>query len=260
MLIYFDTSYIIFYRYHALLNWYKLAKPEQEINEALVCSAEFTNKFKDLFIKMINSIIEKYQKDNPVLKIYFARDCSRKDIWRMGMASSYKEGRANNNYVSYAFKNALNIINELCLRYDNYLVLYCENCEADDIIAVSTKHFVDEKIVIYTSDHDYLQLIKPNIDIFDLKGRSLKDKSVGDPAKDLLIKILMGDKSDNIPAIKPRLGRKTAQGLTENPDKLELLLKDDTIKQKYEHNKKMIDFDMIPTELKENILKLYSNL
>ena len=54
-----DTSYIIFYRYFALLQWWKLAKKDIQLPENPSESPEFVEKFTKLFLEQINTIKKK---------------------------------------------------------------------------------------------------------------------------------------------------------------------------------------------------------
>lgn len=86
-----------------------------------------------------------------------------------------------------------------------------ENVEADDLIAqycLSKKE--NETLTIYTSDRDIVQLVKENIKVFLLdKKEYVKEDTVLTtrelqyiPTNVCLIKILIGDSSDNILGIK----------------------------------------------------------
>ena len=50
-----DTSYIIFYRYYALLQWWKIAKSDEELGNPNE-NPEFIEKFDKTFIESINNI------------------------------------------------------------------------------------------------------------------------------------------------------------------------------------------------------------
>ena len=92
-----------------------------------------------------------------------------------------------------------------------------DTLEADDCIAITTrevlKKYPDAEIYIVTSDMDYLQLLSDNVHIYNLKYKLLTDSKTAfhDPKKNLFCKIVMGDKSDNIPGIFSKCGIKTAE-------------------------------------------------
>ena len=150
---------------------------------------------------------------------------------------------------------------KLCYKKDLFkdsgieLQLKHPSLEADDIIAI-TKNYIrktypDAYIWIITSDMDYLQLAEQDkVMLFDMNFKELTKKySFNDPEKDLFYKIVMGDKSDNIPPIFPKCGIKTADKLYN--DKNELLKKikeNQKIKKQFDFNEKIIDFKNIPQE------------
>jgi len=97
-----------------------------------------------------------------------------------------------------------------CLPVD---LLIIDKIEADDVIGHIAKT-LKEEVVIYSSDKDYLQLVSDRITVFSpIKKKFYTQKSVkeeyGLPAQNFLIqKILLGDKSDNVPGVQG-LGLKT---------------------------------------------------
>lgn len=127
--------------------------------------------------------------------------------------------------------------------------------EADDIIAVLSKHNEHQKNIILTSDSDYKQLLQyPQNRIYDpLKKKFMEEK---EPLKCLKIKIVAGDSGDNIPSIKPRIGEKTAIKLIDT-GQLETLLKEEEINKNYTRNEKLIDFQYIPIIIQKEILNKY---
>ena len=110
-------------------------------------------------------------------------------------------------------------------------------------------------IYIVASDADYIQLKTPQINIVNLKYQSIiNNKTIfEDSKKSLFCKIVSGDKSDNIPPIIKRCGIKTAIKYYENRELFEKLLEDNpNAKQQFELNKKLIDFNEIPENLKKD--------
>lgn len=149
---------------------------------------------------------------------------------------------------------------------NNETVLFLEfpQLEADDCIALYSKHILETKphdeIIIITSDMDYMQLIQPNLSLYNLKYKNVNNEknSMGCSKQDLLCKIIMGDKSDNIPSIFPKCGIKTAQKYVYNISKFQKKLEENPeYKARYDINKKIIDFNMIPEDLKNNFYIKY---
>ena len=95
---------------------------------------------------------------------------------------------------------------------------------------------------------DYLQLWDQRCDLINLKGHRLIDKpnSYLEADKNLFIKILIGDKSDNITSVFKRCSIREAEELYEDQDKLEARLKEEDAYEKILINKTLIDFDEIP--------------
>ena len=67
--------------------------------------------------------------------------------------------------------------------------------------------------------------------------------------------IVMGDKSDNIPAIFPKCGIKTAEKFYVDPTSFNKKLADNPESQTLlQLNKNLIDFNMIPQHLEDELL------
>ena len=108
----------------------------------LINNEEFLGMFSN-FDKKITEI-KKLKLDKDV-KVIFAKDCRREDIWRNSIYSEYKQSRKVNNeigdFFKYTYKNLI----------EKYNYLECENCEADDLIGTLTKDlYKDNKIYIIT--------------------------------------------------------------------------------------------------------------
>lgn len=265
-----DGSYFIFYRYYALIQWwtfYKNEKIENAFN-----NEEFFNKFKSSFVDKVKEISKKLKIENP---IYFAaKDCPRKEIWRHSYIEKYKANRLYdiniNNDISNFFEMVYN--DKLFEIAGVKHVIEFSELEADDCIALTSKYILKQykeqikhqennsniNIYIIASDIDYLQLLDPEVNIYDLKYKSIKEskKYTGDSNKDLFCKIVMGDKSDNISSIFPKCGLKTAIKCFENPIFFEEKMKQfKNSRELFERNKKIIDFNEIPHHLVNNFLQ-----
>ena len=257
-----DASYYIFYRYHALCNWWKLAKYDNETDIPYV-NERFIEKYKDTFISKINEIKNKLKiKD---ANIFVGKDCPKKNIWRNTKIENYKGGRAKTNYMKTLFDIAYD--NNLFTKAGCKKIFEENNLEADDILAITSKYILskypDAKIWIITSDMDYLQLACENITLINLKYNKLTDSKVSfnDAKKDLFCKIVSGDKSDNIPSVFSKCGIKTAEKYYNDPilfnKKLETT---PNAKEIYERNRIIIDFNNIPCEYVNNIHEVIKNI
>ena len=254
-----DGSYFVFFRYYALLNWFKLAKKDQIIDKDNPPweNKEFVEKFKKTFVSKVAEIKQKLKIDNPITLI--GKDCPRKTIWRMKYLSSYKANRVyDDSFLGGPFfKMAYE--KELFIKGGGNKIFKFPTLEADDCLAILSKRllksFPDANITIITSDMDYLQLANDNIQLYDLKYKKLTERksSFNNAEKDLFVKILTGDKSDNIPSVLPKCGMKTASKFYNNKELFEDRLNiTDGARERYERNKLIIDFDRIPIELINN--------
>lgn len=108
-----------------------------------------------------------------------------------------------------------------------------EDIEADDLIGSMSRSADGYDTVIFTSDHDLLQLIDGSTQVMLMK-KGLSEMEVMDlanmkqemglePSQIIDMKGLMGDKSDNIPGI-PGVGEKMAMKLLESYGTVENVL------------------------------------
>lgn len=257
-LIFIDASYYIFYRYYALLNWWKHKNPDSDY-EKLYENYEFVDKFIELFEKKILEIPKKLKIKTPY-KIIIGLDCPRSHIWRNSLHDSYKDGRKQDNNVGKFFEIVIN--NKLFEKSYIYQILSMDCLEADDCIALAVKeiqkHSPDKIIYIITNDHDYLQLKTEYIYLYNLKYNEVGEKkTTGDPNKDLFLKAVCGDKSDNIKPIFNKNNmvmksfKKNIDDFYGNHEKFKnfCTINDYQYYDNYLKNMTLISFDYIPKEL-----------
>ena len=204
---------------------------------------------------MVNSIFRSVQQFQPN-NVVFALDS--KNYWRKEIYPQYKEHRKEErrkSVIDFAafFPVADQFWKDLEETLQNFYFLRVENCEADDIIAVITRNIKpDCKIINISTDKDMYQLMaNKNYQQYD----PVKKKIIRaiNPNMELNVKILTGDKSDNIPAVKPRTGVATAKKIIGGG--LDNFLINEEFKNNFERNKNLIDFDCIP----ENIITKITN-
>lgn len=249
--LYIDLSYFIFHRFHALNNWFAKYRSLMADGETPIerDQSVFLEKFDSLFYKHITTLIKKYNAsiDTTIL----AKDCHRGNIWRHKLIEKYKDTRETSNDISDIFKHVFQNTLTKC----PYKIVSHPHLEADDIIAsLVKKNDGKNEIVIITNDNDYVQLSAPNVQIYNMQGKDVVERVKMDPQLYLLTKIIMGDKSDNIPSIAKGVGPVRAKKLAENPELLDEFLKTPDAKTRYDTNKTIIDFNMIPKELINEIV------
>ena len=170
------------------------------------------------FANMLSKILASFKGEESIF-IGFDSD---KETFRKAEFADYK---ANRKPAPEDLRPQFPISRELCGALG--IVYYEEHgIEADDICGSVAKLASKEgyEVTIYTSDHDYLQLIDPHIKVSLLKvglsnmelfdEEALKAKFGLTPSQVIDYKGLCGDSSDNYPGI-PGVGDKTAMKLLE---------------------------------------------
>ena len=243
-----DESYYIFNRYYATCSWFKRKNNELD-HDNIIENKEFIISFFRHFDADMKKITKKFKtvKEN----IIFCVDCCRADIWRNVYYDQYKATRAKkNNFNSEIFAIFKNYIHQ-----NQYQYCECDNLEADDIAYLLQKKCREEIeksfIIIITNDSDYLQLYDPSVFIINMQFKDLSLKINHTPKIELQLKIIFGDKSDNIQKIQYGLNKEKAINLAKmiNEDLIKYLEKHNIL-DKYILNKKLVDLSEIPENLK----------
>ena len=259
-----DSSYVSFYRFFSTLIWYTNTYPEIEINDEmdLIENEVFMEHYDKYYMNSINKFRCMY--DIPYENIILVRDCPREQIWRMDIYPEYKATRKNTCSFKNKRFNVGNIFKHIYSKLypdieEKYKIniIKFDNAEADDVIAVLSKkiHEIDMNrlIVIITNDNDYLQLVNNKILIWSLQNKLLNTKVETTSEQLLLKKIFKGDESDNILPCS-NLSDEDIDSLVKNKFALEKYLNENNdIKDKFEKNKQLVDFEMIPDILKNKI-------
>jgi len=246
-----DTSYYIFFRYFATLKWCGFQKKEFDI-ETIHLNEEFLSYFHKHFQNDIKKITKKWKTISS--NIYLSCDCPKTSIWRHSIYSSYKSNRtSNSNFTLDCFHTLKDSIT-------NYTKFFSESLEADDIIAILHKKIrtINSKypIIIITNDNDYLQLSDDNTSIFNMQFKDIVERSQFDsPDKNLFFKIVLGDKSDNIPKITSIKKSEIEKITNKSKEERDNWIEKSDFKELYYKNLQLISFDYIPNDLKERFLE-----
>ena len=149
-----DGSYFVFFRYYALLNWYKLAK--KDTVETPIENKEFVEKFKKTFVSKLQEIRKKLKIENPVIIV--GKDCPRNKIWRMKYLSSYKANRVyDDTFLGGPFFQCA--YEEELFKVGGAKVIFeFPTLEADDCIAIIAKNILEKsscilRIIEYFKNH-----------------------------------------------------------------------------------------------------------
>ena len=251
-LLFIDLSYYVFYRYYALANWYKLSQTEPLDVDALETNTLFLTKFNKMFVENLRKLQKKHGVGDA--NTFFAKDCPRDEIWRRALYPDYKGTREtkrdfNGHIFAYTYATILPALAGIRM-------LEVAGAEADDIIGTLVFKLRREhpglSMVIVTGDLDYLQLADARTHIENLRGVDLKTKGLGDPARDVLAKIIGGDVSDNIgPAFK--CTKKRLAELVADTSALEAALQCPKARAGFELNRALVDMREIPPAYREKI-------
>jgi len=258
--IFVDGSYYLFHRYYSMIRWYKY---NDETVEDPIQNPSFVDKFKKTFVNNLKTLSQNLGISDEIKPIMIVgRDCPRENIWRNSLQDNYKANRKNGSEDGFMggpfFKMAYK--EKLFQEGGAKAILSHPKLEADDCIAISVKYLLEKylnvKIYIITSDKDYLQLIEPRVQIFDMsfKNIALKKSSTGDAQTDLFCKIVMGDISDNISSVLTKCGPKTALKCYQDKAYFNERMTKENAFKKFEINQKMVDFNYIPQELQDEFL------
>lgn len=195
--------------------------------------------------------------------------CDDKNYWRKKVYPYYKANRKKNRDKSEldwsAIFEALNKIRDELKVYFPYRVIQVDTAEADDIIATLVEQSAGfgQRFLILSGDKDFNQLQKyGNVDQFDpVRKKWLKEAS---PYKYIQEHIMRGDSGDGIPNIlsdddclvtsskrqKPLTQKKIDSWVGKKPEEY----CDETMLRNYKRNQQLVDFDYIPSDIKDRIL------
>jgi 5'-3' exonuclease len=261
--IFIDGSYFCFYRYHALLQWWKNSHPDEHLINPFL-NTIFVEKFKKIFKETLQLLPKKLNIDKNIKPILLVgKDCKRENIWRNEIYPSYKANRVyDETFMGGPFFQMV-YEEEMFQQGGVKSILKHSHLEADDCIALSVKYVLNlfplSTIYIITSDKDYLQLKKNNVHLYNLAFKNIAENksSTGNSETDVQIKILMGDISDNIPSVFPKCGPKTAEKCIQDSDFFKKKMENNLEYYKqYELNKILVHFDNIPKHLSVEFFEL----
>ena len=195
--------------------------------------------------------------------------CDGYNNWRKKVFEHYKANRRKQreeNPQNIDWQSLFDTIHALKDEINNelpYKLLNNADCEADDIIATVCKHYHgDEKILIISSDKDFIQLQKyDNVEQWSpLKKKFLR---VEDPTRFKNELIINGDRRDGVPNIlspdntfvsAQRQRKLTKKKIEEwSTANLESIFTGETYRN-FKRNQQLIDLDFVPNSIEINIL------
>ena len=194
-----------------------------------------------------------------------------KNNWRKKYYPFYKINRKRTRDKSgldwNLFFDVLHKVREEIKENFPWKMMQVEGCEADDIIAVLTKHYAPhEEVLIISGDKDFQQLQKyPSVTQWSPNLN--KYIKCDDPQLFLKEHILRGDKSDGVPNFLSR-DDVISEGVRQTPLRKQVVEtylkididKEDKYYRNYCRNKTLIDLDEIPTEIEVAILEEFASI
>lgn len=283
ILIAIDGSYFLYYvMFGAISQFYKLfpleaktrLKSAEETDQTNIPNILTSDNFKIILKRMTMkrvSVIDWILRQNfadfldiaTSIDTVFAMDDNISKSFRKKISPEYKAQRSfvNKQFQIQPVKDYIvNVIfKELDLEQKyNYKIVKVANAEGDDVIACLMQNFTDYvKRILFASDKDFLQL--KDVSQFDLRGKPVVRESWAadlDPAKFLLLKIIVGDPADNIQQVFHKVGLKKALKLVLDRESLKTkLLEEANSAKQFLLNKKLISFDEIPQDLNDTIVE-----
>jgi 5'-3' exonuclease len=220
---------------------------------------------------ILNSIRANVRKFKSFGEVIIA--CDNKKYWRREVFPFYKANRKKSREDSghdwQSIFECLHKVKEELKQYSPYRVIDVDGAEADDIIGVLAKKYsVGEKVLILSSDKDFVQLqIYPNVSQYSpIMKKHIKSDNPSAQLKELII---FGDKSDGIPNIlsadnclvesirqksitKVKLQEMMNTSISSDGNEL--------LKRNWARNQQLIDLSFIPESIVNSILSTYEEL
>lgn len=260
-MILFDLSNIVF---STVLDFWQTTKTQPDIG-----------MMRHLILNKL--IAEKKKLSKFADEIVFCFDGAHS--WRKKFAPSYKGKRALEREASdFDWTDFFKNYNQIKDEFREYFPVKCieiESVEADDIMAILAMRYGNSKdVVIVSADKDMIQVQQVICDkvkqYSPYHGKFLKPD--GKKTYDLFEHVVRGDPGDGVPNIlsdedtfMDEKKRQKAMKATDvdkwrvhglnNP---EMFCKDAKMMERFEQNRKVIDFRMIPDDLANKIVEAYN--
>ena len=287
--IFIDASYVMYYTVHGAFSMWKneyTSRFNERCSEKVVQDApDITNDDRYIYclqkkmednLDCIFSVIKDKMFDGfhpPGLrpKVYFCMDDISRNYWRK--QNIFKEYKMNRRLIPSYFNagKAFRYLYEIILpqldleEFFGIKSILVESAEADDIIMTLVRRMKHSHNCIIATDHDMIQVLD-KARMFDLRGNEItvsyiSNKCIGSNEMTsesyLKTKLLVGDKSDNIPQVFDRVGWKKAWSLMNDVETLKEKLRDSQATNRLKLNSKLIDCKYIPNDIQKNIINSY---
>lgn len=274
-LVFIDASYFIFYRFSATKVWFSKHSGKGDEEDCHLDNPEFVGYYQKQFGDWVKRIEKAFGVSSE--QIFWFKDAPRESLWRNQLMDSYKESREQKDtlqigpFFAYSFENLI----------DPKRLVAVPTAEADDVCAICVMEVLDRvwklsggedrKLTVITGDTDYLQLKRygdlvkivrlPKFEEIPLVVKVGKKKEQVNALDYLISKVVMGDTSDDIPRVFNGCGPATALKIARDQELFEKMIASHPERlERFERNRTLIDFDRIPTEIKDQTLRVFWGL
>lgn len=225
-------------------------QPEYQLWKYLTLNSIYTSMFH---IEDVSEIILAVDSPTSWRKLYFPR---------------YKEDRADKRDKSPTDWNRFfQVFDDYQNEIKSFLpfkVIKVKNAEADDIIGVLVSSNKKNYIII-SNDEDYTQCLRENVRVYNPQK---KEYISGDPEEFIIKKSLLGQPKDCIFNIrtpvdhpigkrKPAFGEKALEKVMK--EGWQQWLEKNSLTERFEINRNLIDFNRIPKTIRARIIDEYSS-
>ena len=225
--------------------------------------------FRHLYLNSILSTAKKFNDG----KIIIAFD---NKSWRKMIYSEYKAGReetrkANKDVDFQEFFAFFDEFKEELRSFLPLITISIKYAEADDIVAALARNWKDDKfrfpgeeMIVMSSDKDLQQVKRfdPTIRVWDPIKKSFmkEDITLAEAERDFHMKVMLGDKSDNIPGVQKGVGPANAVKILNLPkEEREAWFTDDPERLKrWGKGVKLMSFKKIPDAIMDTAIKRYN--
>jgi hypothetical protein len=243
--------------------------------------SEVKNLIRHVTLSTLKSYKKKYGKDYGELVIC----CDGRKYWRKEFFEFYKGMRKSNRDKSdLDWKLIFDTLSEMrtdIATHFPYRVLHVDRAEADDIIAVMVKYLQEnllvqeglveepQKVLILSSDKDFKQLqLFNNVKQWSPMQKKYITATHKEITEHKIEHIVKGDTGDGVPNILSkdnvfmegeRQKPMSAKRLQEFFEKGFDACKNDEERRNWHRNATLVDFQFIPSDVSEDIIKAYIN-
>jgi len=225
---------------------------------------------EDLIRHMVLNIIRNHVKNFKAEYGEVVLCCDNRKYWRKEFFPFYKAGRKKTREKSdldwhLIFDILAKLKQELRETFP-YKVIDVDGAEADDIIGTLVPIYArDQKILILSSDGDFLQLQQYGSNVKQYNPSLKKYVKSENPLVELKEKIIRGDKGDGIPNmfsasdcfVRDLRQKPITKGVLEKYLNESVEDYSDTDKANFSRNSTLIDLTKIPQEIKQKIINTY---